>query len=386
MLIPLVGTKYERSQIPEWLKTLITVGYVKFKEYRLADCEGRHSLNIGDRLSGCGAKISFPNRSSDNFITCPECSNDYSFEELTEKSAFIKELVDINYQNIINDILVKIKEANCEIIVIEGSKNCYVLRVMEREYLMIFDGNHSDPRSIESNEGILNINIMSDFREKVLPDTVINTFGLNILQYGFEGETYRLRDLPTAKILISRLKKIAEVEAAIIEKSKDLTWQAVENELTNFFLDQIRSKSVELYEYKLLSEAYPRFSNVPVNAAGAGNADKITIPLANYLAEIFDGTFTVDAKCYTSTAVSSKTIETVQHHLSKDGFDARRIVIIATTNNVTCWDDVINYKRTTGQYRLIIFNARLMAEVAVQLNFDDKLLEVLDSCARELQR
>lgn len=386
MLIPLVGTKFERSQIPEWLNSLSTMGYVKFKEYRLADCEGRHSLNIGDRLSGCGAKISFPNRSSDNYINCPVCNNDYTYEELIARSTFFKELVDINYEKIITDILSKIKEANCEVISIEGNKNCYALRAMEREYLLIFDGNHSDPRSIESNEGMININILSDFRKKVLPDTVINIFGLDILRYGFEGETYRLRDLPTAKVLFSRLQKIAEVEAAIIEKSKDLTWQAVENELTNFFLDQIRSKSVELYEYRLLSEAFPKFSNVPVNAAGAGNADKITIPLANYLAEIFDGTFTVDAKCYTSTAVSSKTIETVQHHLSKDGFDARRIVIIATTNNVTCWDDVINYKRTTGQYRLLIFNARLMAEVSVQLNFDEKLLEVLDSCVRELYR
>ncbi|WP_088311963.1 hypothetical protein [Bacillus cereus] len=91
--------------------------------------------------------------------------------------------------------------------------------------------------------------------------------------------------------------------------------------------------------------------------------------------KILDGTFIVDAKCYTSTAVSSKTIETVQHHLSKNGFDARRIVIIATTDNVTCWEDVINYKRTTGQYRLLIFNEHLMAEVAVQLEFFDELLE-----------
>lgn len=385
MLIPFVGTRYEKSQVPEWLTILGTGGYVKFKEYRLTYCEGRHSLNIGDRLSGCGAKISFPNRSSENFITCPECNNDYRFEELIGESTYFKELVDINYEKIINDILLKIREANCEVSGIEGNKNCYVLRAMEREYLMVFDGNHSDPRSIESDEGILNINILSGLRKEVLPDTVINILGLNILQYGFEGETYRLRDLPTSKVLISRLQRIAEVEDSIIEKSKELTWQAIENELSNFFLEQIRSKSVELYEYKLLSEAYPRFSNVPVNAAGAGNADKITIPLANYLAEIFDGTFTVDAKCYTSTAVSSKAIETVQHHLSKDGFDARRIVIIATTNNVTCWDDVINYKRTTGQYRLLIFNARLMAEVAVQLNFDEKFLEVLDQCINVAQ-
>ncbi|RSK49692.1 hypothetical protein [Bacillus canaveralius] len=382
MLIPFIGTKYEKTKTPEWITTLSTTEYIRLKEYRVAFCEGRNSLTIGDRLSGCGAKISFSNRSHDNFITCPECDNNYTFEELSGESTFIKELVSIDYDSIINDILVKIKETNCDIIDIEGNKNCYILRVLEREYLMIFDGKHSDPRSFDSDEGIININILAGLRKEVLPDTVINIFGLNILQYGFEGEIYRLRDLPSAKVLISRLQKITEVETTIIDKSKDLTWQAVENELTNFFLDQIRCRSVELYEYKLLSEAYPKFSYVPVNAAGAGNADKITIPLANYLAEIFDGTFTVDAKCYTSTAVSSKTIETVQHHLSKDGFDARRIVIIATTNKVTCWDDVINYHRTTGQYRLLIFNARLMAEAAVQLNFHEELLSIIDECVK----
>ncbi|MCU4716028.1 hypothetical protein OCE25_27650 [Bacillus cereus] len=385
MLIPLVGTKYEKVQTPEWLTMLSSAGYIKFKEYRLAYCEGRNSFNIGDRLPGCGNQITFSNRSKDNFITCTGCDNDYTFEELKEKSTLFRELISINYNKIIDNIIEKIKEADCNIVNIEGNKNCYILGVMEKEYLMIFDGKHSDPRSFERAEGIVNINISSGLRHAILPDTVINLVGLNILQHGFEGETYRLRDLPTATVLISRLQKIAEVEATIIEKSKDLTWQAVENELTNFFLDQIRSRSVELYEYKLLSEAYPRFSYVPVNAAGAGNADKITIPLANYLAEVFAGTFTVDAKCYTSTAVSSKTIETVQHHLSKDGFDARRIIIIATTNNVTCWDDVINYKQTTGQYRLLIFNARLMAEVAVQLGFYTGLLTIIDECTKVTQ-
>lgn len=382
MLIPIVGSKFKNGQIPEWLNSLSASGYLKFKEYRVTDCSGRDSLNIGERLIGCKAKIEFSNRFTDDYIVCPECGNEYTFNELKGNSVLLKELVEINYQKIIDDILLRIAEAKCDIICIEGSKNCYILRVFEKEFLLIFDGKYSDPKIIQSNEGIVNIKILDNLEKKVLPETVCNILGINILTNGFELETYRLRDLPPAKVLISRLQKISEVEQAILEKSADLKWQAVENELSNFFLNQIRSRTVELYEYKLISETYPSLSYVPVNAAGAGNADKITIPLASYLAEIFDGTFTVDAKCYTSTAVTSKTIETVQHHLSKDGFDARRVVIIATTNNVTCWDDVINYKKTTGQYRLLIFNARLMAEVAVQLNFHEELLSTLDKCIK----
>ncbi|PEB96046.1 MULTISPECIES: hypothetical protein [Bacillus cereus group] len=385
MLIPIKGTRYTKEKIPDWLVQLSVEKYIKFKEYRLTYCEGRNSLNIGDRFSGCGNQIIFSNRSRDKPITCTECDNDYTFEELHESSLIFKELIEIEYSKIVADILEKIKETECNIIDIEGNRNCYILKVYDKEYLLIFDGRHSDPRIFAEQEGIININILSTFQQNALPETVVNINGIHILQYGFGKEKYKLRDLPNASVLISRLQKVAEIEAEIIEKSKVFTWQAVENELSNFFLNQIRNKKVELYEYKLLSEAYPQLSYIPVNAAGAGNADKVTIPLAQYLSEVFSGTFTVDAKCYTSTAVSSKTIETVQHHLSKDGFDARRIVIIATTNNVTCWDDVINYQKTTGQYRLLIFSARLMAEVAVQLKFADELLNIIEQCAKEAQ-
>ncbi|MGH0588943.1 hypothetical protein ACQVQY_23185 [Bacillus mycoides] len=385
MLIPMKGIRYTKEQIPEWLNVLKAEGYIRFKEYRLALCEGNNSINIGDRFPGCGSQITFVNRFNEDFITCTKCDNDYTFEDLRENSTLIKELTFIDYKKIINAILEKVNEAKCNIVNIAGSENCYILHVFNKEYLMIFDGKHSDPRSIGEQEGIVNINILSGLKQNTLPETVVNIEGVSILQNGFEKEMYRLRDLPTATVLISRLKKIAEIEKEIIEKSKNFTWQAVENELTNFFLNQIRNRTVELYEYKVLSDTYPRFSYVPVNAAGAGNADKITIPLGKYLSEVFDGTFTVDAKCYTSTAVSSKTIETVQHHLSKDGFDSRRIVIVATTNNVTCWDDVINYEKATGQYRLLIFNARLMAEVAVQLNFAEELLLIIDECAQGVE-
>ncbi|OTX19165.1 hypothetical protein GVV68_01435 (plasmid) [Bacillus cereus] len=385
MLIPIRGTRYIKEQIPDWLMQLSVEKYIKFKEYRLTYCVGRDSINIGDRFPGCGNQIIFSNRFRDKPITCTECDNDYTFEELHEKSSLYKELIEIDYSKIITDILERIKETDCNIINIEGNRDCYILNVYGKEYLLIFDGRHSDPKIFAEQEGIININILYTLQSNVLPETVVNINGIHILQNGFGKEKYRLRDLPNANVLISRLQKVAEIEAEIIEKSKVFTWQAVENELTNFFLNQIRSKKVELYEYKLLSEAYPKLSYIPVNAAGAGNADKVTIPLAQYLSEVFSGAFTVDAKCYTSTAVSSKTIETVQHHLSKDGFDARRIVIIATTNNVTCWDDVINYQKTTGQYRLLIFSARLMAEVAVQLNFADELLMTIEECAKETQ-
>ncbi|MEE6200789.1 hypothetical protein [Bacillus cereus] len=385
MLIPIKGTRYTKEKIPDWLVQLSVEKYIKFKEYRLTYCEGRNSLNIGDRFSGCENQIIFSNRSRDKPITCTECDNDYTFEELHESSLIFKELIEIEYSKIVADILEKIKETECNIIDIEGNRNCYILKVYDKEYLLIFDGRHSDPRIFAEQEGIININILSTFQQNALPETVVNINGIHILQYGFGKEKYKLRDLPNASVLISRLQKVAEIEAEIIKKSKVFTWQAVENELSNFFLNQIRNKKVELYEYKLLSEAYPQLSYIPVNAAGAGNADKVTIPLAQYLSEVFSGAFTVDAKCYTSTAVSSKTIETVQHHLSKDGFDARRIVIIATTNNVTCWDDVINYQKTTGQYRLLIFSARLMAEVAVQLKFADELLNIIEQCAKEAQ-
>ncbi|OHY73611.1 hypothetical protein [Priestia aryabhattai] len=378
MLIPLVGTRFERHEISDSLFDLHSRGYIRFREYRVSLCKGRGSINIGERLSGCQNEIAFSNRLTEDYIACPVCGNDYFFEELKDGSVLLKEITEINYEKIVKDIIKKIEEAKCRVININGNEHSYIIHVEDREYLLIFDSIYSDPGIIESQEGIININISNVLKKGTLPDTVINILGMNIVRDGFEVEKYKLRDLPPAKEIISKLTKISEVEKSILEKSKYLSWQAVENEFSNFFLNQIRVKTVELYKYRLLIETYPRLSYVPVNVAGAGKADKISIPLTDYLAEIFDGTFTVDAKCYTSTSVSSKTIESTQHHLSKDGFDARRTIIIATTNNITCWDDVIHYKSTTGHYRLIIFNARLIAEVSVQLNFSKELLTLID--------
>lgn len=380
MRIPPLGTKYKTTEIPKFLNELATKKYIQLTKYKSSSCSGRESVYIEERLTPCKYTFSFSVRKQEDYVVCPNCGNEYEYEEISLHAEIISEVTSINYQLIINDIIQAIQVQECEVVELKGYKNNYILKCPNThyEYLVVFSGADSDKRAmlnaLETKSGIIYIEITEE--KTTLPDTAISVSASELLSEGLKNLYQHLKVLPASNEIISRLKIISEVEDEIIRLSSSVTWQVVENEITNFFLDKIRSSVVAKYKYKVMLELLPQFSLIPVNAAGAGNADKFTINMLDYLEEIFEDNFTADAKCYTSTSVDHKTMEKVLHHLSKTPLDAKRVVIVATTNNVTCWDTVFNYKSVTGKYRLIIFTAKLIAEVSVQLGFYREFLDI----------
>lgn len=382
MIIPLLGTCFKDGDIPDILLQLGKKGYLRFKVFRVTSCDGRLSTSIVERLEGCGHSIKFSIRKSEDFIPCHNCGNEYFFNELQAKSDIIKEIVDIDYRAIIEDINNSIKEQGIIVTNLDGYEGNFTLKIdsSDDEYLLVFSGGANNQSGIlsatERKSGVIFIQI-SEISSTILPETAIVISGVEILLNGFGHYKDILRALPKSNEVIDRLRRVRQVENEIILASNVITWQAVENEVANFFINEIRSRVVAKYKYRILLEQFPHFARIPVNAAGAGNADKVTINLSDYLEELFEADFTTDVKCYTSTTVDYKTMEKVLHHLSKNPFDAKRVIIVATTNNVTCWDDVKSFKDATGNYRLIIFTARLIAELAVNLGFEEEFKKVL---------
>ncbi|WP_159887552.1 hypothetical protein [Paenibacillus puerhi] len=382
MLIPVLGTRYT-DDLPSYVLNLKNNNYINLDKFIELDCIGRESTNIGDRMIGCRKMTILPAEDEIDLVECSHCDNNYFEEEIALCCNIYFEITSINYSKIFEDTLNLIESTGCALLRINNRTGNYLLQVEGRQYLLVLEGEATDflsiSKAIQEKDGLIFIKLVEN-KIPTLPDTIVSISAIDIITSGFEKEKYRLRDLPSAQNVIESIQKISLVEEEILSKSSLVTWQAVENELTNFFLDKLRSQQIELYKYRTMLDSYPRFRRIPVNAAGAGNADKLTIDLLDYLDEVIRGDFTADAKCYTTTAVDHHTIEKVQHHLSKDKFNSKRILILATTNKVTCWDDVHNYKISTGQYRLLIFSARIISEVVVHLDFANEFLSLLQNC------
>jgi hypothetical protein len=377
-----VGTIYLSAKVPKEIEDLESEGYLSLSKYKIAFCTGRSSLSVADRMYGCNERIRIGLRKSEEIISCANCGNEYYYEELLEKSEYLTEVARINEQDIISKVIEIFSKEGFLCTPLEGYNGNYVLQNTQfgKDYLLIFSGSNVNVNAIvfatEYQSGVIKIDIL-DTQQPPLPKTVISFSGIDIILNDFKSFLYVIRDIPDSKEIIYRLQKVLDVEKGIIELSTKLSWQFVEDQFSNFFLDQIRSRVVQTYKYQALLKQFPQFSRIPVNAAGAGNADKITIDIGEYLEEMFKQDFTADAKRYTSSKVDHTTMEKVLHHLSKSPFDANRVIIIATTNSVTCWDDVASFKNVTGQYRLIIFTARLIAETAVNLEFADELIQLM---------
>ncbi|PYE48780.1 hypothetical protein HUB98_16785 [Paenibacillus barcinonensis] len=382
MLIPVLGTRYT-DDLPSYIIDLKNNNYINLNKFIELDCIGRESINIGKRMIGCRQKTILSAEREIDLVECSHCDNNYIEEEFALCCNTYFEITSINYSKVFEDTLKIIQSTGCKLLSIDNRTGNYLLQVENRQYLLVLEGEATDflsiSKAIQEKDGLIFIKLVEN-KLPTLPDTIVTISAIDIITSGFEKEKFRLRDLPSAQTVIESIQKISLIEEEILNKSSFITWQAVENELTNFFLDKLRSQQVQLYKYRTMLDSYPRFRRIPVNAAGAGNADKLTIDLLDYLEEVIKGDFTADAKCYTTTAVDHHTIEKVQHHLSKDKFNSKRILILATTNKVTCWDDVHDYKITTGQYRLLIFSARIIAEVVVHLDFADEFLSLLQSC------
>jgi len=385
MKIPPVGTRYIKTEVPEFLGELANREYIKIANYRTSLCQGKISMYIGERLVGCGNNIKYNIKKTEDYIICPNCDNEYEYEDLFANSSIISEIVDINYGMIFTNIIQAIQQFDFNVTELEGYRGNYLIKKddLQDEYLLMFSGAVSNKSTIldaiELKSGVMFIEISEEVTN-TLPDNVLVISGTEILLEGFEKYNVKLGILPKSNEVISRLRTVTQVENNILELSKLISWQAVENEVTDFFLNELRCRVVAKYKYKNLLELFPQFALIPVNAAGAGNADKFTININDYLEELFEAEFTLDAKCYTSTSVNHNTMEKVLHHLSKNPLDAKRVIIIATTNNVTCWDDVWSFKNTTGKYKLIIFTAKIIAEISVHLDFHQEFLNVLSEC------
>ncbi len=380
MRLPKLGTRFE-GEIPKNIEELCRLGYVQIAEVNIAFCKGRNGYSLSDRMLGCRTEFEIPYQKKDEVVQCPNCGCEYDYDDIVITLKRNKELVRVDYEKMTNKVIEQVQATGCTVKSIDGFLDKKILNVSGKEYLMFFDcfGSADLMLDNESTNTVVNI-IFGNSENLKYPDSLIRFDGIKIITNGFNDEIYILRDLPSSNLIIEKLRRVSEVEAEVLKLGSQATWQAVENELTNFFLQEIQIRVIEKYRLKNLWRIYPHLSRVTVNAAGAGKADKITIPLQEYLDELLVDQFTVDAKCYSTTTVSSSTIEKVQHHLSKDGFDAKRVIVLATTNNVTCWEDVTHYKNATGQYRLLIFNARITAVIAVYFGFDNEFLEVIKEC------
>ncbi|MBV1734753.1 MAG: hypothetical protein KMY50_03075 [Candidatus Desulforudis sp.] len=386
ILIPKEGTRFPAERVPEYLEKLSSTGYLRFSCFRVTTCKGRNTVNIGDRLAGCNYEIVSPNLYFES-IECSNCGNEYSYEELEPRSEKVCELTAINYDKIVSAIVDSIRETDFGIHEIAGYYGNYVLELDSKRFLLVFDGSVFDRRAIltaqDSGSHIVRIALDEDVAGD-LPANILTLSGIDIIYKGFQNQKYILRDLPSTTEIIQRMEMVVIVEREMLELTGRIDWRVFEGKITDYLLHQLRNRVTERYQYSQLLKAIPSYGNVSVSWSGPGKPDKITLNLAEYLDELLSEGFTTDAKCYgEKSRIDHNTIEKVQHHLSLDEFGAQKVLIITTTNNITCWQDVANYKRRTGHYKLVILSARLLAEVVVHLAFADEFLKVLKECTKQ---
>lgn len=362
------------------LTFMINNKFIVVSTIKSIKCDDVKSMKLSDNKVGCGNKIILKkNIKSGVNIICPYCGNTYEYDDIEDKINKEYEIVEIKDNSIIHSVINEIKSQKCN--VTEVDSRTYTMTIGKNKYLIIFDGKINLPiNAVDDLIVIIDIKIRP--KKYDLPAQSRSVSAFSILSNGFKKIYNEVKYLDSYTDIEDRIKKVSNVENSIIEDSKHINWQLIEKKYTMFFLDKIRTSKVEIAKYKYLLSNYPSLGIIPLSSGGAGNPDVISIDIYKYLSEVFNDKFTSDAKRYTSSKVDSKQMEKVLHHLSKSQFDEKRVVIVSTTNDVTCWDTVKSFC-IEGTYRLILFTPRIMAEVAVQLKFDNELLELLSTLKEE---
>ncbi|MGM9978039.1 MAG: hypothetical protein ACI33J_04520 [Clostridium sp.] len=355
--------------------SFITIGTIKSIK-----CEDVRSMDLSCNKIGCNNRIVLnENLERREYIECPYCGNCYEYEDIESKIREEYEITEIKDKIIISNVIDKIKGQKCDVKQIT-SRN-YIMTIEEKKYLIIFDGKIDRPIN-ELDDLIIIIDIKIRPKKYNLPAQSRSVSAFSILKNGFKKMFDQVKYLESYTDIEDRIKKVNNVEKRIINDSKVIKWQLIEKDYAMFFLDKIRSSRKEIAKYKYLLSNYPHLGIIPLSSGGAGNPDGVSIDIYKYLSEVFEGKFTSDAKRYSVSKVDSNQMEKVLHHLSKSQFDEERVVVVATTNDVTCWNTIKSFQ-IDGSYRIILFTPRIMAEVAVQLKFDIELLGLLSRLKEE---
>lgn len=362
------------------LRYMIDNNFITICTIKSIKCEGIKSMELGCNKVGCNKRIVLnENIERGDYIECPYCGNWYEYEDVEGKISEEYEISEIKDTSIIFNVIDKIKSQKCDVKQVT-SRN-YIMTIGEKKYLIIFDGKIDRPIN-EVDDLIIIIDIKIRPKKYNLPAQSRSVSAFSILNNGFREIYNQVKYLDSYTDIEDRIKKVSNVEERIINDSKVIKWQLIEKEYAMFFLDKIRTSRIEIAKYKYLLSNYPHLGIIPLSSGGAGKPDGVSIDIYKYLSEVFDGKFTSDAKRYSVSKVDSNQMEKVLHHLSKSQFDEKRVVVVATTNDVTCWDTIKSFQ-IDGSYRIILFTPRIMAEVAVQLKFDRELLELLCRLKKE---
>ncbi|QGG46841.1 hypothetical protein [Heliorestis convoluta] len=380
-MLLLIGTRFQAEAVPEDITKLTSFGFITLSEYLLSNCNGRESVNIANRIEGCGELISITNRKTEELIQCSNCEAEYTYEEIKVNAQRIKEIKEIKYNKIIDYILEKVKNTNVEIEEIARRTGNYIFRINEKSFFVVFNFPNCNLETLLLNRAKNQFIILINFSEKIpsIPGEVIVFSGYEILEDGFESFKHILRDLPTCSELIEKVRLVPSIETKIIELGKKIEWQFFENEISNFIMHEIKSRSEQRYLYWLLLNHHPELKHILVNAGGAGKADKLPIILSEYLSDMLREPATMDAKLYSTTKVTNTTMEKVTHHMLLSDSKTTRVIIFTTTNDVTCWEDVFSAKRKYGYFKLLILTARILSEISVHLEFHTELIEKMQS-------
>lgn len=383
LLPPLGPVRPDFTQDPR-TQELIHHGWITLSTHVLVTCKGKSGYSFQEQASGCGEWFELPqpldSYSNLDEVTCTNCGASYIVGTLGASLKQNTELVAISFVDLINALHVKLERRGVSMSPIEGIPWHYELSVPGHRWVASLQVPPALRWDVDERIAYVQFQQRHDLS---LPTIVAMYSGIELILNEPDVLINDLQLLPPVSTINQRLQKISNIWQRITALGNTIRWQTAENEFTQFVFTQLRGRAADTARLRAWLHRYPSFDVLPVHVGGAGKPDWQTVRLSDYLTEIFNGDlFTGDTKLYSRRRVSKSDIETVQRHLSKAPGDTRRALILATTDDITVWDDVESYRRNTGRHRILILSARILAELAVHLEFDDDFVQLMEGLSR----
>ncbi|WP_286884832.1 hypothetical protein [Aneurinibacillus sp. UBA3580] len=376
-----IGMKLTNDDLlDEHISYLFEHHFLKVRKKDYIVCQDYTGFRLNHSYEGCGQKNYI---TKDNFM-CSNCGNDLSL--LEDSLEFEHELIDIDFTKIIEVCLTKLRSLNSEKFTINLtpiSSGLYHIKTNSNEGLLVFNHYNIDTWSLVT---------LTNNVERVLWIEIDGTKSLNIsLPY---CRTYTLKEftnlpnsvlknelnyLPENSETTSLLSKMSEVREKLSSLSTSVNWQKFENEITDFLLDKIRSKHKKIAEYNYLRRFHNAYSEIFIQVGGAGNTDYRPVRLDSYLDTLFNHNVIIDAKRFSTSEINNAVLEKIEHHMNHDPSGPSRAIIITTKDKVACWNEIENWYRVNGYYKIIVLTPKILSHILCFFEIEDDVLEYLAS-------
>ncbi|WP_433774501.1 hypothetical protein [Bacillus wiedmannii] len=377
MSVITLGSKVDAGQLEEspQLKFLIKNNYLKVVEKQYVVCETTYSYHLHRNVNGCGEK-NYLNGSEN--LNCKGCGLDISLEE---NEVFQEnEIGQLDYKKIISDAT-KVFESQ-GIIIQEKSLGNYLMKVDDGLIPLVFKYYRMDKslalELLKEGEGFFCIDIdqTTSLSEEHMYcryyriDEFFNISPTEVLN--------EVKYMPENSAIEKFYSNRENIHNRIKELSSSVSWQDFEGPIVDFIFKEIRKRPRKLVEYKYLIRNHPSYSIINIQVGGAGNTDYRQIDLNDYLEIFFDRKLIIDAKRFSTTEIDNGVLEKVEHHGFHDPSNPQRAIIITTKDKVKCWNEIENWKRTTGQYKIIVITPEILSHILCFFEITEELFGFLD--------